>query len=119
MTWRVACALDELSDDLPLAVDVITDDDDDLELAIVTHEGEYFAIRNECSHAKVPLSEGDVSDCTIECYLHGSLFDLRTGAALNLPATQPVPVYPCRVNGDDLEVDPDNPLTDVEASPVA
>ena len=73
----------------------------------MSHEGEYFAIQNECSHAKVPLSEGDVEDCSIECYLHGSRFDLRTGAAINLPATQPVPVYPCRVVGDDLEVDVD------------
>lgn len=111
MTWRAVCTLDELQDDVPLAVDVVTDADEDFELAIVQHEGEYFAIYNECSHAKVPLSEGDVEGCAIECYLHGSKFDLRTGAVLNLPATQPVPVYPCRVVGDDLEVDVDNPLT--------
>ncbi|MGA4508596.1 non-heme iron oxygenase ferredoxin subunit [Propionibacteriaceae bacterium G1746] len=110
MTWRVACSLSELDDDLPLAIEVINDDDDDMDVAIVQHEGEYFAIQDECSHAKVRLSEGDVEDCTIECYLHGSKFDLRTGAVLNLPATQPVPVYPCRVVGDDLEVDVDNPI---------
>lgn len=111
MTWRVVAGLDELSEDLPLAVDTITDGDEDLELAIVQHEGQYYAIRNECSHGKVPLSDGDVEDCAIECYLHGSRFDLRSGAAMNLPATQPVPVYPCRVVGTDLEVDADNPIT--------
>ena len=36
------------------------------------------------------------SDGEIECYLHGSRFDLRTGEPLGLPATEPVAVYPCR-----------------------
>ena len=72
---------------------------------------ELFAVEDECSHGKVPLSEGDVVDCTIECYLHGSTFDLRTGRAMNLPATQPVRVFPVLIDGDDVQVDPDNPLT--------
>ncbi|MGA4669765.1 non-heme iron oxygenase ferredoxin subunit [Propionibacteriaceae bacterium Y1923] len=110
MTWRVVAQTSELEEDLPLPVDVVTDAGEEFEVAIVSHEGEYFAIHNECSHGKVALSDGDVEDCTIECYLHGSRFDLRTGAVLNLPATQPVPVYPVRLNGDDLEVDADNPL---------
>ncbi len=49
--------------------------------------------------------------CTIECYLHGSMFDLRTGAALNLPAVLPVPVYPCVIVGDQILVDIDHPST--------
>ena len=110
MTWRPVAKTSELEENLPLPVDVPTDADEDLELAIVLHEGEYFAIHNECSHGHVSLSDGDVEGCAIECYLHGSKFDLRTGAVLNLPATQPVPVYPCRLVGDDLEVDADSPL---------
>ena len=47
-------------------------------------------------HAAIPLSEGDVGDGEIECYLHGSRFDLRTGEPLGLPATEPVAVYPAR-----------------------
>ena len=46
------------------------------------------------------LSEGDVTGCEIECWLHGSSFDLRTGEPLSLPATVPVPVYPVIVSGD-------------------
>ncbi|MDH5279368.1 MAG: nitrite reductase (NAD(P)H) small subunit, partial [Actinomycetota bacterium] len=42
-------------------------------------------------------SEGEVEDCTLECWLHGSRFDLRTGAALSLPATEPVPAYPVKL----------------------
>jgi 3-phenylpropionate/trans-cinnamate dioxygenase ferredoxin subunit len=46
-----------------------------------------------CSHADVPLSEGEVEGTTVECWLHGSRFDLRTGKPTGLPATAPVPVY--------------------------
>ncbi|NHB83911.1 non-heme iron oxygenase ferredoxin subunit [Tessaracoccus sp. HDW20] len=115
MTYVVVATIDELVDDVPLACEVPEtgsgrEDDGELEVALVRHKGELYAIENECSHAKVPLSEGDVVDCTIECYLHGSTFDLRTGKALNLPATQPVRVFPVRIEGDDILVDPDNPL---------
>jgi 3-phenylpropionate/trans-cinnamate dioxygenase ferredoxin subunit len=41
-----------------------------------------------------------VDDCSIECWLHGSRFDLRTGEALSLPATAPVPVFDVIVEGD-------------------
>jgi len=58
----------------------------------------------------VRLSEGDVEDCEIECWLHGSTFSLETGAPLNLPATEPVPVYPVTIDGDDVLVDVANPL---------
>ena len=73
-------------------------------VAIVRTEGELFAIRDVCSHAEVPLSEGEVDGCTIECWLHGSRFDLRTGEPTGLPATEPVPVYPVKVEGDDVYV---------------
>ena len=110
MTWRAVAPLEELTENLPLAVEVDSDGGEEVPVALVQHEGEYFAIHDVCSHGQVPLSEGDVEDCSIECYLHASTFDLRTGRALNLPATQPVPVYPCRVVGSDLEVDVDNPI---------
>jgi 3-phenylpropionate/trans-cinnamate dioxygenase ferredoxin component len=72
----------------------------DLAVAIVRTEGEIFAIEDRCSHADVALSEGDVEGCTIECWLHGSAFDLRTGRPTCLPATEPVPVYAVTVDGD-------------------
>lgn len=109
MSYRAVADVSDVTADRPLAVDVA-----DISVAIVLHEGEYFAIYDECSHGAVPLSEGDVVDSTIECYLHGSVFDLRTGRAMNLPATQPVPVYPCRVDGTTIEVDIDNPITNQE-----
>ena len=69
-------------------------------IAVVRAEGGVYAIRDVCSHADVRLSEGEVIDCTIECWLHGSAFDLRTGQPLSLPAITPVPTYPVEIAGD-------------------
>jgi 3-phenylpropionate/trans-cinnamate dioxygenase ferredoxin subunit len=78
---------------------------DDTAVAVVRAEdGEYYAIYDECSHAEVPLSEGDVWDCSIECWLHGSRFDLKTGEPVGPPATEPVPVYPVEVRDGDVYV---------------
>ena len=66
--------------------------------------GTVYAISDICSHADVALSEGDVSDGAIECWLHGSVFDLATGAPSGLPAVKPVPTYPVTVEGDDVLV---------------
>jgi 3-phenylpropionate/trans-cinnamate dioxygenase ferredoxin subunit len=67
-------------------------------------DGTFHAVEDNCSHEEYPLSDGTVVGCTIECMWHGSEFDLRTGAALNLPATEPVPVYPVEVRDGDLYV---------------
>lgn len=69
-------------------------------IAVARSDGEVFAIRDVCSHADVALSEGEVSRCEIECWLHGSRFDLRTGKPLALPAFTPVPVYAVTLHGD-------------------
>ena len=73
-------------------------------VAVARAEGEVFAMRDVCSHAEVPLSEGEIYDHTVECWLHGSCFDLRTGQPTGLPATEPVPVYPVKIEGDDVYV---------------
>ena len=52
---------------------------DDLDVAVVRDGDDWYAVADECSHASIPLSEGDVEGCEIECWLHGSRFDLRTG----------------------------------------
>jgi 3-phenylpropionate/trans-cinnamate dioxygenase ferredoxin component len=87
-----------------------------LDLAIVHSSGNFYAIYDECSHAQIPLSEGDVGDGEIECYLHGSRFDLRTGEPIGLPATEPVPIYRCIIEGNDVLVDVSAPL-DPAAAP--
>jgi 3-phenylpropionate/trans-cinnamate dioxygenase ferredoxin subunit len=68
-------------------------------ISLVRLGDDVYAIGDRCSHADVSLSDGEVDEdaCTIECPKHGSEFDLRTGAALTLPAIKPVPTYDVRV----------------------
>ncbi|WP_103504144.1 MULTISPECIES: non-heme iron oxygenase ferredoxin subunit [Streptomyces] len=90
-----ACALGELEEDTPKRVEL-----DGVPVAVVRTEGEVHAVNDICSHANVSLSEGEVDDCKIECWLHGSMFDLRTGEPSGLPATRPISVYPVKIEGD-------------------
>jgi 3-phenylpropionate/trans-cinnamate dioxygenase ferredoxin subunit len=109
MTMQRACALADLADDKPIAVEV-----GGVEVALVLAAGNVYAIRDECSHAAIALSEGEVDGTTLECWLHGSRFDLRTGHPTGLPATEPVPIYPVTVDGDDVLVDVEHPINDSE-----
>ena len=94
-----ACALSELPETGAVGVEVAG-----VAVAVVRTGGEVFALHDVCSHEEVPLSEGEVDGYTIECWLHGSCFDLRTGEPTNMPATEPVPVYPVKIQGDDVLV---------------
>jgi 3-phenylpropionate/trans-cinnamate dioxygenase ferredoxin component len=87
------CAVEDIEPGTAISADI-----DGVQVAVVrSADGEVFAIHDECSHASVPLSEGEIEGCTLECWLHGSRFDLRTGQPTGLPATEPVPVYPVEV----------------------
>jgi 3-phenylpropionate/trans-cinnamate dioxygenase ferredoxin component len=66
---------------------------------------EVFAIGDTCSHSDASLSEGDITDFKIECWLHGAEFDLRTGQALTPPATAPVHKYSVSVDGDSVTIE--------------
>ncbi|RNL65829.1 non-heme iron oxygenase ferredoxin subunit [Nocardioides marmoriginsengisoli] len=100
MAFVRACSLAEVAPGAALRVEV-----DGLDIAIVRDGDDFYAIEDECSHAAVALSEGDVEGCEIECWMHGSRFDLRTGKPLGPPATEPVPVFPVQITGDDVLVD--------------
>ena len=104
MAFLRACALADIKDDAALGVTV-----DGQDVALARHGDEVFAIEDMCSHASVALSEGDYEisdgDCTVECWLHGSRFDLRTGKPTGLPATEPVATFPVDVRDGDVYVD--------------
>ncbi|MEU3457445.1 non-heme iron oxygenase ferredoxin subunit [Micromonospora sp. NPDC006766] len=94
------CATEDVPKGTAISADV-----DGTQLAIVHGEDDnFYAVHDECSHAAVALSEGEVEGCTLECWLHGSRFDLRTGEPTGLPATEPVPVYPVEVRDGDIYV---------------
>lgn len=88
-------------------------------MAVVRTDDAVYAVNDRCSHADVSLSEGEVEGCLLECWLHGSAFDLATGLPQSPPASQPIPTYAVRVVGDDdsatVEIDP-TPIIHAEVS---
>jgi 3-phenylpropionate/trans-cinnamate dioxygenase ferredoxin component len=67
----------------------------------------YFATEDTCSHAQASLAAGDIDleECTVECPYHASLFDIRTGQVLSLPAIKPVKTYLVKVVDDEVLVE--------------
>jgi 3-phenylpropionate/trans-cinnamate dioxygenase ferredoxin component len=100
MSWTNVCKLSELTEGTALGVQI-----DEKPVCVARADGVVYALHDVCSHAEIALSEGEVEDGTIECWLHGSAFDLATGKPTNLPATKPVPTYAVRVDGDEVFVD--------------
>lgn len=76
-------------------------------VAIFNCAGQFFVIDDTCSHAQAALSDGDldIDRCAIECPLHGSAFDLRTGDPLSLPAVEPVRTYPVDITDGEIRVE--------------
>jgi 3-phenylpropionate/trans-cinnamate dioxygenase ferredoxin subunit len=98
------CTIDELP---PGAKRVVTHED--LWIGVVNCAGEVLAIEDRCSHDDGDLMEGDVDEdaCTVECPRHGSVFDLRTGKPLNLPAYIPIDTFPVAVEDGVIKVEVD------------
>jgi len=102
MARQKALALSELVQDQATRVVL-----DGVPIAVVLdNQGEVHAIGDTCTHGDISLSEGFVEGDTLECWAHGSAFSLRTGAALNLPAFEPVPVYVVEIEDGDVYIDP-------------
>jgi len=100
MTFAPAVPVADLPDGEPRRVVV-----DGTPVCLVRVGETVHAVSDLCSHADVSLSEGEVDDTTIECWLHGSRFDLITGKPTGLPATRAIPVYPVSVHDGTVLVD--------------
>ena len=108
MSPEPVATLSEIPVGTSLRVDV-----GDVPVCLVRTDDGVHAVSDICSHAEISLSEGEVDGATIECWLHGSRFDVLTGRPSGLPATQPIPVYPVTVDGDTILVDvPDDATTE-------
>jgi 3-phenylpropionate/trans-cinnamate dioxygenase ferredoxin subunit len=95
---KVAQVADVPTDE-PMKVEV-----DGTQIALVRCDGDICALSNICTHEYAELHEGFVENGLIECPLHGSEFDLRTGEPRSLPATKPLQTFPVKVDGDDVLV---------------
>jgi len=96
------CAIDELEPNQAVKVEI-----DGVAIALVRDaNGGVFAIGDTCTHGDISLSEGFVEGETLECWAHGSMFSLRTGKPLTLPAYDPVPVYQVDLIDGNIYIDP-------------
>jgi 3-phenylpropionate/trans-cinnamate dioxygenase ferredoxin component len=76
-------------------------------LVVLIHAaGHFYALDDICTHDGGPLSEGpiDPNEKSIACPRHGAKFDIRTGAALTMPATKPTRSHEVKVEGDRILV---------------
>lgn len=69
-----------------------------------TEDGELFAIDDTCTHQDASLTDGWVEGCEVECPLHASKFDLRTGRVDAPPAKLPVRVHEVSVIDGDIMI---------------
>ncbi|MEI7539860.1 MAG: non-heme iron oxygenase ferredoxin subunit [Actinomycetes bacterium] len=92
--------LDQLTPGKPMRIEK-----DGKSICVTKIGDEVFAIDDTCSHSDASLSEGDITDFKIECWLHGAEFDLRTGQALTLPAVQALETYAVKIDGNSVTVE--------------
>ena len=97
----IVCKLDDLKPNSATRFEV-----NGVPVAVVRLGDDVYAIGDTCSHAEVSLSEGEVwaDEKALECWKHGSRFDLLTGEPITLPATQPMPVFAARVVDGNVEI---------------
>ncbi|MEX0874204.1 MAG: non-heme iron oxygenase ferredoxin subunit [Actinomycetota bacterium] len=74
-------------------------------MALVQVEGEVYCVQDICTHEHAHLSEGFCEGYEIECPLHGSIFDVRTGEVKSLPATDDLETFPVKVEDGEVLVD--------------
>ena len=80
---------------------------EDLEIGLFNCRGRILAIEDRCSHDNGPLAEGEFDEerCTVECPRHGSLFDLKTGKPMTLPAYVPVDTFPVIIEDETIKLE--------------
>ncbi len=80
---------------------------EDLEIGVFNCAGTVLAIEDRCSHDDGTLIDGELDQaaCTIECPRHGSVFDLRTGKPMTLPAYVPVDAFPVIIEDETIKLE--------------
>lgn len=78
-----------------------------VEVALFNVNGEYYAIEDVCTHDGAPLAHGRFRGEEITCPRHGARFNVKSGAALCMPAFEPVETYQVKIEGDDILIEVD------------
>lgn len=97
-TTVAACPLAELPPGEAYRIDGPTP------IAVFNADGDLYAVDDTCTHQDASLADGWLEGCTIECPLHASCFDLRTGQPSGPPAKEPLRTYPVSVRDGVIHV---------------
>ncbi len=97
--FRFAANTNDIADGGKLLVEI-----EDRLILIFRIADQFFCIEDVCTHDGGTLADGEHEGFEIACPRHGARFDIRTGAALTMPAIKPTPIYECRVDGDQIMV---------------
>lgn len=91
----------EIPDPSSLLVEV-----EDQLIVLIHAAGHFYALDDVCTHDGGPLSDGplDASEGSLACPRHGAKFDIKTGAALTMPATKPTRSHEVQIQGDQILV---------------
>ena len=112
MAWQRIASLSEIAVDAVLGVDV-----EGSPVALYLLANEVFATAGICTHAMALLSDGFVEDGKIECPLHQSQCDIRSGKALCAPATEDLRTYAVKLDGDEILIDMEQQAEFTQAIP--
>jgi metal-sulfur cluster biosynthetic enzyme/nitrite reductase/ring-hydroxylating ferredoxin subunit len=101
-------ALEKIAEASELAVGARTSVfvDDTPALLVRLSDTEYACIEDVCTHDGNPLTDGPIAGGEITCPRHGARFDLRTGKALCMPATEAVTTFAVEIRPDGIYARP-------------
>ena len=74
------------------------------DVVLANVDGDFYALKDQCSHQDYPLSDGELEGTKVECIYHGAKFDVCTGKAVQLPAVRPVKSFETEVREDGVFV---------------
>ena len=74
-------------------------------LLLANVDGRYYAVDDTCTHEDASLSSGSLKGELVKCPLHGSRFNVTTGAVLDDPAEEDLQTYGVQVEGDAIFVE--------------
>jgi nitrite reductase/ring-hydroxylating ferredoxin subunit len=97
--WVRACAAADVKQGEPKGVKL-----SGIPVALYRLDDGVYATHDVCTHAYALLSEGYIEGESIECPLHGALFDIRSGKCLAV-ASADLPTYAVRVEDGALMVE--------------
>jgi 3-phenylpropionate/trans-cinnamate dioxygenase ferredoxin subunit len=98
--WVKVAAVGEVAPGQKKQIDL-----DGVEVVLCNVDGEYCAIEDVCTHDGAPLGNGRLRGEQITCPRHGARFSVKTGAALSMPAVEPVDTYPVKIDGNDIFIE--------------